>query len=83
MRERLTSRQRLLLESITRFIKDRGYSPSQKELAKALDCDYTTVREILVPLERKGYVARARGIARSLRVLPARRNGNSKTADAA
>jgi repressor LexA len=71
MRDRLTQRQRSLLAIVKDFIKREGYSPSLRDLAVGLRCDHSTVREILIPLERKGYITRKPKVSRSIRLLSA------------
>jgi repressor LexA len=68
-RECLTERQRILLGGIKDFIKANGYTPSQRDLARTLDCSLNTIQELLIRLERKHYITHAPGVSRSLRVL--------------
>jgi len=62
----LTPRQLELLQIIHRFIKS-GKSPSYLDLLKELKVRSTqTVRDILDPLERKGYINRKPNVARGI-----------------
>ena len=65
----LTPRQRELYEAICDFIRDHGYSPTHRQLAGALACKHNSIQELLEQLENKGYVSRAPGVSRSLRLL--------------
>ena len=69
-RPRLTQAQRRVLKLLAHFIRERGYAPSYRELAKR--GGYRNVGAVvghLRNLERHGYIVRAAGVARSLRVV--------------
>lgn len=55
----LTRKQNEVLETARRLEREQGYSPSVRELARALDLSAPTVQEHLVALERKGFVRRS------------------------
>ena len=58
-RNELTPRQRQVLQFITSFTDDNGYSPSQREIAGHLNVSGTLpVMKHLIALERKGYIRR-------------------------
>jgi SOS-response transcriptional repressor LexA len=66
----ITPRQYQLLAFIERYrVSNDGDKPTQKEMAKALKCIPHTIRELLAPLERKGFILRKRGSARGIRIL--------------
>ena len=46
----------------------RGFPPTHSEIAKMLDVKRQTAEQLLVILERKGYILRNRGVGRSLRL---------------
>ena len=65
-----TPRQRDVLALIVRLTAERGFAPSRAEIASAMGWRSThAVRAHVDELERKGYLARTPGVARSLRVL--------------
>ncbi|NNF03702.1 MAG: hypothetical protein HKN17_04470 [Rhodothermales bacterium] len=69
-RPELTSRQRLALSVIARYIDDRGIAPTYAEIADALGAaSATSAVHLVESLEEKGYVRRTPGRARSLRVI--------------
>ena len=71
MRMELTERQKKVLKAIEGFILEHGYSPTVRQLGKALSIAHpSAVFKHLLSLERKGYLERARGEVR-LMGLPA------------
>lgn len=78
-RRPLTDRQASILAWIGDFIVNRGMPPTLREIGAAFGIKSTNgVNDHLRALERKGYVTRGEGTARSLRVIgglpPAPRN---------
>jgi len=68
MRERLTKKQRAVLDYVTGYIRDNGYAPSYREVGEYLGVSSTaTVHEHIKNLEQKGYLT-GDGAARSLDV---------------
>ena len=66
----LTPRQREVLDVIQRSLDAKGYPPTLRELAEALDIVGTTaVNYHLERLRVKGWIEREAGVARGLRVL--------------
>ena len=66
----LTSRQRAVLEFVWRFVSDRGYAPSLREIGEGVGLvNINAVRGHVAALERKGYIRRDPDQARSIRVL--------------
>jgi repressor LexA len=67
---RLAPRQKVLLMFVRDYHAAHGYPPTVREMANALGVTSTNgVNQHLVALERKGYVRRTPGIARSTVVL--------------
>ncbi len=65
----LTSLQRRVLGQIARFIRQKGYAPSYREIARA--CHFKSLRSVaqcLDVLEREGHLSRVRGVSRSMQV---------------
>jgi repressor LexA len=71
MPERLTKKQRAVLDYITGYIRDNGYAPSYREVGEYLGVSSTaTVHEHIKNLEQKGYLT-GDGAARSIDVAEA------------
>jgi repressor LexA len=63
----LTKRQKEILDYISSFIDERGYSPSFEEIAESFGySSLATVHEHLSNLERKGYIRKAYNESRSV-----------------
>jgi repressor LexA len=65
----LTERQREILELIGRLLREQRVPPTVAELAAALAMAPPSMLQHLNALERKGYIARPPGRARSLHLL--------------
>lgn len=66
----LTSRQRLVLETIRRSIEDRGYPPSMREIGEEVGLTSpSSVKHQLTALERKGYLRRDPNRPRAIEVV--------------
>lgn len=63
-------RQLRLLVEITEFWIHHDYAPTMQELADILQCAKVTVFEHIEALDRKGWLHRARGRARSIAIRP-------------
>ena len=66
---KLTIKQKILLEAITWFINENGYSPTYNELARILESDSSSVFKKVLILEKKGYVSTINGKSRTIKVL--------------
>lgn len=65
----LTKRQKEVMEFITEFVRDNGYSPSYEEMASGLHlASVATVHKHVSSLEAKQYLNRAYNQSRSLQV---------------
>ena len=65
----LTKRQKEVMEFITKFVRDNGYSPSYEEMATGLQlASVATVHKHVSLLEAKQYLNRAYNQSRSLQV---------------
>ena len=65
----LTKRQKEVMEFITEFVRENGYSPSYEELASGLKlASVATVHKHISSLETKQYLNRAYNQSRSLQV---------------
>lgn len=70
----LSERQTRILTTIEEFAKERGYSPTLREIAARTGISSTSVvNHNLERLEKEGYLAREENTPRSLRLLPAAR----------
>ena len=77
--EELTELQKRALNRIKRFIKTEGYPPTVREIARMMGGSSSSHGEYYVrALERKGYITKAKGKSRALRVV--RDNSNSESA---
>lgn len=65
----LTPRQRQFVEAVDRIAGEQGYAPSYRQLSAALGVNVARVQQLVAIVQRKGFVAHAPGIARSLRVV--------------
>ncbi|MBC7289844.1 MAG: transcriptional repressor LexA [Actinotalea sp.] len=66
----LTSRQRLVLETIRSSVERRGYPPSMREIGEAVGLTSpSSVKHQLMALERKGYLRRDPNRPRAIEVV--------------
>ncbi|WP_034224095.1 transcriptional repressor LexA [Actinotalea ferrariae] len=66
----LTSRQRLVLETIRSSVERRGYPPSMREIGEAVGLTSpSSVKHQLTALERKGYLRRDPNRPRAIEVV--------------
>ena len=65
----LTESQARVLKTISDFIAENGYSPTAKEIAEILHITQTSVFEQLSRLEKKRYISRQKGAARTIGIL--------------
>ena len=69
-RPALTSRQTQVLEAIRIHLREHGYAPTTRELLGVLGISSVNgVREHLLALEKKGYIARDDMKSRAIRIL--------------
>jgi repressor LexA len=67
----LTKRQKEVLEFISSFVKDNGFSPSYDEIARALNlASLATVHKHIGALESKNYLKRSFNQSRSVDIQP-------------
>ena len=80
-----TKRQREVLDFVSRFIAQRGYSPSLEEIAHGIGCSsVATVHKHLANLEAKGAIRRVPNCSRSVELETAGEpagNGRSATVE--
>lgn len=70
----LTERQREILDFIVRWVEEKGFPPTLKEIASRFRLSSANAaRDHLMALERKGYLRRHPGSSRSLTLEPAGR----------
>ena len=65
----LTESQAKVLKTISDFITENGYSPTAKEISEILHITQTSVFEQLERLEKKRYITRQKGAARTIGIL--------------
>jgi repressor LexA len=69
----ITRRQKEVLDFLTNFVQENGYSPSYEEIARGLDLSsLATVHKHITNLQTKGLLQRAHNRSRSIDVLPPR-----------
>jgi repressor LexA len=70
MKAELTPRQLEIYEFICRFSKEHGHSPTQNEIAIAFKFSTPIgAQSHLSAIEKKGYITRAAGKPRTIRIL--------------
>ena len=80
-KEKLTERQRAILDFIRSYIKEYGYPPSVREIAKGVGLySSSTVHMHLRNLEEKGYLRRGSARSRALELLPAAEFSDAESA---
>ena len=68
----LTRRQREILDYLTEFIEQHGYSPSLEEIGRRFGLSsLATVHKHLTNLQEKGFIKRAWNRSRSVELVPA------------
>ena len=68
--QELTAKQKEAYDYIKRFMGSNGYAPTMLEIAGYLTVSPTVARTVYVEvLEKKGYVQRTPGKARTMRLL--------------
>lgn len=65
----LTLKQKILVETIKEYQKEKGYTPTIKELCEITGKCQSTIFERLMILEKKGAIETTSGKARSIVVL--------------
>ena len=66
---KLTAMEERILSYISSVIKERGYSPSVRDIQRALDIkSSSTVQLYVKKLEAKGYITKESGQSRSIRI---------------
>ena len=64
-----TRRQREYLEFIARYIRKYGVSPAESDIARHFLVSAPSVNQMVRTLERQGFIARQRGIPRSITIV--------------
>lgn len=62
----LTKRQAEVYRFVQTFIELNGYSPSYPEIAEEIGCNLSGVQRITEGLEKRGYIRKRKGQARSI-----------------
>ena len=66
---KLSIKQKQVLEAIQYFINVHNYPPTNREIANILKCDVNTVFKKLMILEDKGYIKTQNGRARTIQII--------------
>ncbi|AQR95639.1 LexA family protein [Clostridium saccharoperbutylacetonicum] len=65
----LTEKERTILNIIEMYIRDKGMSPTVREIAEIAELNSTaTVQKYINILESKGYILKEKGCCRSIRI---------------
>lgn len=67
--DKLTIKQKMVLEAIEYFISENKYPPTTREISKLLKKNHSNIFNQLIQLENKGYIKTTPGKARSIVVL--------------
>lgn len=70
----LTPKQRKILEFITSYQQGRGFSPTLGEIGNKFRLAISTIHEHLSALERKGYIKKEYGQARTIEAIKPNKN---------
>jgi repressor LexA len=65
----MTTAQQKVYDALVELDNLYGYPPTQTEIAEMIGISQASVAKTLTRLERDGYIARAYGIGRTLRVV--------------
>jgi repressor LexA len=66
----ISERHRKIMQFLTEFQEDHGYSPSIREIGKSINVDSTSLVDYyLKQLDEQGYIERNQHISRSIRVI--------------
>ena len=69
-----TRRQRDYLEFIARYISRYGVSPAESDIARHFLVSAPSVNQMVQMLERRGFIARQRGVGRSITIVDDRKH---------
>jgi len=72
----LTPKQKKIIEFITNYQKNKGFSPTHKEIGKKFHLVVSTIYEHLSVLERKGYIKKEHGHARTIEATDPTKNSD-------
>ncbi len=71
----VTRRQKEVVDFISHFVEENGYSPSFDEIARGLNLkSLATVHKHVTNLQKKGLLERAHNRSRSIDILPPKKN---------
>src|SRR4030095_16984985 len=66
--QKLTKNQLNMLEFIKRYIIERQNAPTYKEIAENFEINVNAIQQVITALIKKGFLEKAEGIARGLRL---------------
>ena len=66
--KKLTKNQQNVLEFIKRYIIEKQYSPTYKEIAKNFGINVNAIQQVIGAMVKKGFIEKSEGIARGLRL---------------
>lgn len=69
MRKKMTNRQQQVLDYIISYIRESGYPPTVREIAKAFEISSKGAYDHLVAIEKKGYIRRDPSKPRAIELM--------------
>jgi len=66
--KKLTKKQASVLDFLKKSIEINLYAPTYKEIAEKFGNNVNAIQQVIIALEKKGYIEKTGGIARGLRV---------------
>lgn len=69
MSKGITKKQKIVLEAIEVYIKEKGYSPTIREIAEMTETTVCPTWQKILALESQGYISTEAGKSRTIKVL--------------
>jgi len=67
--EKLTTKQKKILDYIYKFLNDNSYPPTYQEIASKFNFAIGTVQDYITALTKKGYLERKKDLSRGFRLM--------------
>ena len=64
----MTKSEEKIFETITKYINENGFSPSNRDIAEEVELSVSTTHAHLLKLREKGYINFVEGMARSITI---------------
>src|SRR3989344_5843909 len=69
-----TPKQKQIFDFVTNYTNKKGFSPTHEEIGKKFELAVSTIHEHLSALERKGYIKKDPGHARTIQIITQNQN---------